>query len=91
MTDPLKSMRRSLIGMVKGIFIGDKTSCRKGRKRKPADPEAGKQCGQCRRLLRTDPVKDCPGCGVVLHSACYDEAVGGYKTPGCRACHHRTH
>lgn len=86
MTDPLKSVRRSLAGLLRGVFAGKNHPSRKRHNKE----EAGKQCGQCGKLLRSAPVKDCPGCGVVLHSACYEDAAGGYKTPGCRACRGRT-
>lgn len=48
-------------------------------------------CKRCRTLIGPALVKQCPGCGLVLHLKCYEDTEGGlsYQTPGCDACRHR--
>ena len=57
--------------------------------RDAAPGEAVMDCRFCGRKLGEEPVKECPNCGLVLHSKCYDRPYESYETEGCPACHER--
>ncbi|MCA9729897.1 MAG: hypothetical protein KC729_19595 [Candidatus Eisenbacteria bacterium] len=59
---------------------------------RPANEEESRaHCLQCRHPLGAAPVKECPGCRLVLHAACYDAPWESYAAPGCECCRLRTY